>query len=78
MQYNLSGALEGADCLNYDQRNTFSNSSIGPLEIIQSLTSPHQSLLIHNSRPRPGRFGNGFAADVKGGVHNQRHMADFI
>ena len=66
------------DCLNYDQRNTISNSSIGFLEISQSSISLHQSLLIQNSRMRPGQFDNGIADDVKGGVHNQKYIADFI
>jgi hypothetical protein len=30
MQYTLSGAAVGMDFLNYDQRDTFSNSSIEP------------------------------------------------
>ena len=70
--------LEGADCSNYDQRNTFLNSSIGPLEIIQSTISLHQRLLIQNSHPCPWRFGNGFADEVKGGVQHQRHIDDFL
>jgi len=33
MQYTLSGALMGVDFLNYDQRDSFLNPSIEPLEI---------------------------------------------
>jgi len=39
MQYTLSGALVGVDFLKKNQQDTFSNSSIEPLEIIQSSIS---------------------------------------